>query len=850
YMEGLSLFSAPFFLRRRAGVGKLFAVFSLIFLVLMISIFQWRIFPACFVEGAGLTPFKKGSEYLISLILIAAGFLLARRRKAFERKVLGMLLGSILLTILSELCFTFYIDVYGLSNLVGHYFKIISFYLIYKALIETGLMKPYVLLFRKLKQRETALKESEENYRNLIQSLQEGIWVLDREGNTSYVNPRMAEMLGFKPEEMEGRPLTAFMDKVGLELFKRVQEGSGNEGVEQQDIELVRKDGGRIYTIIQASPLADSKGSINGTIAAVTEITERKRAEEKLRRELEIKAGLSELYEPLMSPSTSIEDIAGIVLKQAKRLTGSQHGYVSSIDPDTGAMTAHTLTEMLKGQCNVRPKKAGIVFGRGEDGRYPGLWGHSLNTRVPLVSNSPSRHPSSTGTPEGHIPVNRFLSVPVLLGSEVAGQIALANAVRPYTEEDLRVIQHLALYYALALQRKRAEEALKKAHDELEIRVKERTRDLAQAIEELRGQIKERLKAEKALRESEKKYSTLVEESLMGVYIQQGDRIVFANDRFAKIHGYKREEIVGMESLDLVHPDDRGMVKTFRERRTRGESAPSEYEARGLTKEGKTIWITRRINVVTYGGKPAVLGNVVDITERKRMEAALRASEKELRILSAQLLSAEENERKRIAQELHDSIGQSLGAIKFSLENTLHQLEKGEGDQCKRSLGEIVPLTQKAIEEVRRIVMDLRPSILDDLGILPTISWFCRQFQTIYAGIQVETQIGIMEQDIPDPLKTVIYRVLQEAFNNVAKHSTADRVRLSLRKNNGHIELEIEDNGAGFDVDQAISRESTRRGFGLASMKERTELSGGTFSMQSEKGRGTRIHAAWPLLEQ
>ncbi len=157
-------------------------------------------------------------------------------------------------------------------------------------------------------------------------------------------------------------------------------------------------------------------------------------------------------------------------------------------------------------------------------------------------------------------------------------------------------------------------------------------------------------------------------------------------------------------------------------------------------------------------------------------------------------------------------------------------------------------MIQASIEEIRKTGMDLRPSTLDDLGILATISWFCREFETIYSGIRIEQQIDIQENEVPVPLKTVIYRVLQEALNNVAKHSKADLVRLSLSKTGRTVELAIGDNGVGFDVREALTVEAVRRGLGLSSMKERSELSGGSFAIESVKGKGTIVRALWPVL--
>jgi signal transduction histidine kinase len=232
--------------------------------------------------------------------------------------------------------------------------------------------------------------------------------------------------------------------------------------------------------------------------------------------------------------------------------------------------------------------------------------------------------------------------------------------------------------------------------------------------------------------------------------------------------------------------------------------------------------------------------------EGQQSREALTKSEEELRILSSQLLTAQELERGRIARELHDGIGQSLSAVKFRVEDAVGQIAKGSPDSGAHSLNSLIPTIQSTVEEVRRITMALRPSTLDDLGILATIAWFCREFQETYANVRIQKEIDIAETDIPESLKTVIYRVLQEALNNVAKHSGAGSVTIFLAKRADTIELTIEDNGRGFDLKEALDIDGSERGFGLGSMKERIELSGGSFSLESVRREGTTVRASWP----
>jgi len=244
------------------------------------------------------------------------------------------------------------------------------------------------------------------------------------------------------------------------------------------------------------------------------------------------------------------------------------------------------------------------------------------------------------------------------------------------------------------------------------------------------------------------------------------------------------------------------------------------------------IWRRQRLHFYRErSGAAEALQRANDELERRVEERTA-----EVRFLSSRLLAAQEEERKRIAIDLHDGIGGLLSAIKY----------KTEAAKKVNDLEEVVFLLQRAIEECRRIQMALRPPLLDDLGLLATFNWLIREFQKRTPGLTVEKQFEVEEQAIPEALRTVIFRITQEALNNIAKYSGADWMLLSLRKTKGTLVLVVRDNGRGFDVEKALTQESTERGLGLASMRERTELSGGTFSIESSPGKGTAVQVTWP----
>jgi signal transduction histidine kinase len=230
--------------------------------------------------------------------------------------------------------------------------------------------------------------------------------------------------------------------------------------------------------------------------------------------------------------------------------------------------------------------------------------------------------------------------------------------------------------------------------------------------------------------------------------------------------------------------------------------------------------------------------------EHRHSEEELGKTREQLRDVSFRLLLAEETERKRIAQEIHDGITQYWTTIKLRVEGILAQLSK----EITAPLKDILPLIQVGLEETRRIQMNLRPALLDDLGVLATLNWFCREFQKAHPAIRVETKIEAQEDDISNPVKSVIYRVLQEALNNISKHSKTNLVNLSLQKKEAAIEFTIQDHGQGFDLNSVLSQKNYEKGLGLSGMKERIHLSGGSFEIQSIKGIGTTIRASWPLI--
>ena len=289
----------------------------------------------------------------------------------------------------------------------------------------------------------------------------------------------------------------------------------------------------------------------------------RHKMEMKAKWESDVNQSLSALYKPLIDPDASIEEICNTILDHAERLTGSHFGFVGTIDPATGDLVIHTFSEMVKGIRKVVPAMKKVVFHCGEDGRYPGLWGHSLNTREAFFSNKPEDHHASKGVPEGHLPLHRFLAVPVMLGEEPVGQIALAGKEADYTERDMEAVIRVSEFFALAIQKNRAGQSLQEAHDKLEERVRERTAELVVRNSELKREMTARVQMERQFIQSEKLASIGVLVSGVAHEINNPNNFITFN--IPILRDYLNELVPIIDRYSESHPDFEPFEMTYPE---------------------------------------------------------------------------------------------------------------------------------------------------------------------------------------------------------------------------------------------------------------------------------------------
>src|SRR4030042_1868655 len=313
---------------------------------------------------------------------------------------------------------------------------------------------------------------------------------------------------------------------------------------------------------------------------------------------------------------------------------------------------------------------------------------------------------------------------------------------------------------------------------------------------------REKRSLEEQILQSEVLYRTIVETAHDIIWIRDEEgRFTFANKRAEGVLGYQVSELLGKKAAPFIHPED--LLKTETHFFRISEEGPHHSEFRFLGKGGKVLVLSVNTASVRGGdrGGDGMSGTVSfarDITEEKKTEKALEESEKQLHHLSSLLLTAQETERRRLSRELHDELGGALAVLKLRfnlIERNLHQDQTQLLEECPHSVSYI----DQVIENVHRLTKDLSPHVLEDLGLTAALRWLIGNFTRSY-GIDVTSNLIEVDHLFPGNGQIIVYRMIQEALNNIGKHSGAKHISVSTENHIGEISFWVEDDGKGFDV--------------------------------------------------
>jgi len=420
--------------------------------------------------------------------------------------------------------------------------------------------------------------------------------------------------------------------------------------------------------------------------------------------------------------------------------------------------------------------------------------------------------------------------------------IIVAIGRKPLTDSRLidMILKLVSIRAAAEMEHRHLEDAIIRSRDELEVLVRERTAELEKLNEQLRNEIFVRKQQEEALVIAQEKYRIVADFTYnWETWMNPDGEFVYHSPSCRRITGYSVEEFMQDSSLiiQIVHPEDREMVRENFSNLQNDRTSDWSSEFRIITSDGEERWIGHHCQpVYDVNGKfMGHRGSNSDITHRKNQESVLLDSQKRLRQLTQWINEITEDERIRIAREIHDELGHLLTALKYDIDELINQSDLSL-DLVKSELVIMMGMIDSLIDSVRKIATELRPGILDHLGLFPAIEWQIRQFRLRTKMCCVFNQ-SEMDVTFDKDETTIIYRILQEILTNITRHSKANHVKVVLTKNENDFILKVMDNGIGFELDETNKIKS----LGLMGMQERALSIGGKLQIDSSLGQGTNI---------
>jgi PAS domain S-box-containing protein len=630
------------------------------------------------------------------------------------------------------------------------------------------------------------LSEAHDNLQALFQAAPMAIFTCDTEGRVTKLNPAVERIFGWSATEVLDRPLLSIPAEAPEESLAPLQQVLQGESILGAEIKQSRKDGSLIDVNFSAAPLHDQEGNIRGFIGVAEDITARKQAEKALRTE----------RDKLVNLLNAMED--GVYI-------ADQDYNIEFVNPvilrDFGPVEGRKCYEYFHDRRELCSWCKNQEVFQGKTVRWE--WHCSKNQKIYDLIDTPLRNAD--------------------------GSISKLEIFRDITE------------------RKQEEETLNTQARVLE--------SMAEGVivTDLRG------------------------------------NIIYTNPAFDAMFGYEKGELLGQPSstLNAYSPEENiSLVKNILNQLNTTGSWFGEFHNR--KKDGTSFFTMARISALEVANARHIIAVQEDITERKRAEAALlqahdeleqrvaertaalrlaneqlvweieerqqaedkvRESERKLRYLAEQLLTAQEEERKRLAAELHDELGHALLTLKLTLSTIAKELLP-EQEGIKQEIRDKLAYINEVIEDVRRLYHYLVPGDVEDLGLTKALYNLIEDFAAHQHLITWKVDLVDLDPLFSPSVQTIIYRIVQEALTNIGKHANPLHVTISAQKMGHQMNFAIQDDGNGFKVKEVLDLYNSAKGLGLAAMEERLNMVGGSFKVWSRVGEGTKLTFAIPMLPE
>ena len=633
--------------------------------------------------------------------------------------------------------------------------------------------------------------ESQLRFRALVERIGDVFWISDPSNHKLvYVSQTFADIWGRNPQDLYDHFETWIeaiheddRARVAKDFFENILAGTYDA-----EYRIMRPDGSIRWIRDRGKPLG-----VGTLVAGIAEdITERKQAEEALRES-------EERLQAIMNRAP-----AAIFIKD-------RDGRCLFMNDECARVLGLDRTQVKgKTEYELYPAELAKQFRTNDRVVWDSGQGHVLEEHVPQSDN-----------------LHTFVSNKFLLRDTNGHPYALCGIATDITE------------------RKQAEEALRRAHEELEHRVAERTIELTQSNERLQREITERKQVEATIQ----RQARLIELSFEPIFVWDlAQGIVEWNRGSEQLYGYSRREVLGQLSHHLLQT--RFPVSQAEAEKELLTTGTWRGELRHRTRDKREVIVESRWQLLVIGASRLVLESNRDITKRMSAEVAARQQQRELQRsqaqlqdLTATLFTAQDNERQRIARDLHDDVGQRLAALTIDLQS-LSSVPSVLDSTCSHQLTQLGKRTEQIATDLQRLAHDLHPSLLEHAGLEAAVQEHVEEFEA-RTGLKVTAEVRNLPGTLSIDRATCLYRILQEGLQNVRKHANATHIFIQLLGTTQGVELCIQDDGLGFDVAQEASGE--QKGLGLISLHERTWTLHGSFRVKSKRGEGTEVYAWVPL---
>ncbi|MEO6612751.1 MAG: PAS domain S-box protein [Chitinophagaceae bacterium] len=724
----------------------------------------------------------------------------------------------------------------------------------------------------RIAQKRVALSES--NFRSAFEDSAMGMLMVSVEGNILKVNKKFSQITGHSEEEL----LTmTFFDlthpddiEEGLSVVKNAIAGKLNTYVVEK--RYIHKNSNLIWVNITSSVVYDAMGKALYFVTQVEDVSERKRADAELKKinhdigervkELNCLYRISELVN---AAGKTMEDI----LQELVHIIPPSYQYpeitTARITFRGRAFESGNFSDSIWKQdapIKINKESAGLVevfytreMQEEKEGPFLKEERFLINSIAAIVGSAAERKNAEAVIKEQAetfqaIIENTKEAIYLISGeykilqfnSTALEWMRITREMELYTGADFRDYlfpDSTHIFYSMF------EDSLKGIYRVEEIKTKGITdnyfwfQSKTSPVYDLQGKligirllnepIDDRKRAEAVLRESEEKFRSIVEQSLVGIYIIQSGKLVYVNPGFEKIFGYSKNKLINKMSFDgLVHPDDIEQVRNNYDKRISKRRTKQQYIFRAVRKDGAVLHLEVIASMILYNDEPAVIGTLVDITDR---------IEDERRITQA-VLNAQESERLQIGMELHDNVKQILAASGLYLNLVQGKLDDKEA--VSAILDDLKRYNTEAVNELRRLSHQLAPLVESDTILDEKIAWLIKSLK-LEEKLSVSVHIDAFKKPLDNNTQLTFYRILQEQLSNILKYAGASAVEINIRSVNHEIHLQVKDNGKGFDI------QTKKEGIGLENIRRRGQMLNGKVEIISSPGKGCEINVRVPV---